>query len=247
MTKAEFLAALSVRLADISPEEHEEAVKYYTEYLDEVPPENVSAAIDELGGAEKVANIIRANCGKGPIAPEVLEEAQRRMDAQQAAAQAQAADTQQAASAAAEQPQNTTYQSAAYTQSTAGTQRTAYTQQSAPANGTAKILLILLLIFTCPVWIGIVFGLFGAVIGVFFGGVGTVIGGVVGFFTSISLFISGAVGNGLVLLGSSMVAFAIGIIMMIGMFYAVKYLIPVLVRVMQRFFKWFSGKVGNVQ
>lgn len=241
MTKAEFLAALSVRLADISPEEHEEAVKYYTEYLDEVPPENVSAAIDELGGAEKVANIIRANCGKGPIAPEVLEEAQRRMDAQQAAAQAQAADTQQAASAAAEQPQNTTYQSAAYTQSTP------YTQQSAPANGTAKILLILLLIFTCPVWIGIVFGLFGAVIGIFFGGIGTVIGGIVGFFTSISLFISGAVGNGLVLLGSSMVAFAIGIIMMIGMIYAVKYLIPVLVRVIQRFFKWFSGKVGNVQ
>lgn len=235
MTKAEFLAALSVRLADISPEEHEEAVKYYTEYLDEVPPENVSAAIDELGGAEKVANIIRANCGKGPIAPEVLEEAQKRMDAQQAAAQAQAAG------AAAEQPQNTTYQSAAYTQSTP------YTQQSAPANGTAKILLILLLIFTCPVWIGIVFGLFGAVIGIFFGGIGTVIGGIVGFFTSISLFISGAVGNGLVLLGSSMVAFAIGIIMMIGMIYAVKYLIPVLVRVMQRFFKWFSGKVGNVQ
>lgn len=241
MTKAEFLAALSVRLADISPEEQEEAVKYYTEYLDEVPPENVSDAIDELGGAEKVANIIRANCGKGPIAPEVLEEAQRRMDAQQAAAQTQAADTQQAASATAEQPQNTTYQSAAYTQSTP------YTQQSAPANGTAKILLILLLIFTCPVWIGIVFGLFGAVFGIFFGGVGTVIGGVVGFFTSISLFISGAVGNGLVLLGSSMVAFAIGIIMMIGMIYAVKYLIPVLVRIMQRFFKWFSGKVGNVQ
>lgn len=243
MTKAEFLAALSVRLADISPEEHEEAVKYYTEYLDEVPPENVSAAIDELGGAEKVANIIRANCGKGPIAPEVLEEAQKRMDAQQAAAQAQAAG------AAAEQPQDAAYaqQSAAYTQSAANPQGTAYTQQSAPANGTAKILLILLLIFTCPVWIGIVFGLFGAVIGVFFGGIGTVIGGVVGFFTSISLFISGAVGNGLVLLGSSMVAFAIGIIMMIGMIYAVKYLIPVLVRVMQRFFKWFSGKVGNVQ
>lgn len=239
MTKAEFLAALSVRLADISPEEHEEAVKYYTEYLDEVPPENVSAAIDELGGAEKVANIIRANCGKGPIAPEVLEEAQRRMDAQQAAAQAQAADAQQAASAAAEQPQNTTYQSAAYTQSTP------YTQQSAPANGTAKILLILLLIFTCPVWIGIVFGLLGAVFGIFFGGVGTVIGGIVGFFTSISLFISGAVGNGLVLLGTSMIVFAIGLIMMIGMIYAVKYLIPILVRIMQRFFRWFSRKVGN--
>lgn len=239
MTKAEFLAALSVRLADISPEEHEEAVKYYTEYLDEVPPENVSAAIDELGGAEKVANIIRANCGKGPIAPEVLEEAQRRMDAQQAAAQA--------AGAAAEQPQDAAYaqQSAAYTQSTANPQGTAYTQQAAPTNGTAKILLILLLIFTCPVWIGIVFGLFGAVIGIFFGGIGTVIGGIVGFFTSISLFISGAVGNGLVMLGSSMVAFAIGIIMMIGMIYAVKYLIPVLVRVMQRFFKWFSRKVGN--
>lgn len=67
MNRTEFLAALSLRLSDLPAEESSEAVKYYSEYLDEVGPDGEDAAIAELGGAEKVANIIRANCGYGPM------------------------------------------------------------------------------------------------------------------------------------------------------------------------------------
>lgn len=69
MNRTEFLAALSLRLEDLAADEREEAVKYYSEYLDEVGMDGEDAAIAELGGAEKVSNIIRANCGLGPYRP----------------------------------------------------------------------------------------------------------------------------------------------------------------------------------
>ncbi|MEG2394348.1 MAG: hypothetical protein RSC36_04900, partial [Ruthenibacterium sp.] len=69
MNRTEFLAALGLRLEDLPAEERDEAVKYYSEYLDEVGADGEDAAIAELGGAEKVANIIRANCGLGPMRP----------------------------------------------------------------------------------------------------------------------------------------------------------------------------------
>ena len=61
MTKTEFLSRLAEELKGISAEEREEALNYYSEYLDEAGEENEEAAIEELGGPEKVARTIRAN------------------------------------------------------------------------------------------------------------------------------------------------------------------------------------------
>ena len=60
MSKNEFLNQLSQLLADISPEEREEALTYYREYIDDAGLENEDAVIGELGSPAEVAAEIKA-------------------------------------------------------------------------------------------------------------------------------------------------------------------------------------------
>lgn len=62
MTKADFLASLRNELRDVSTEEREEAIKFYTEYFEDAGEENEQKVIDELGSPIAVANTIRTNC-----------------------------------------------------------------------------------------------------------------------------------------------------------------------------------------
>ena len=76
MKKTEFLSRLAEELKGISAEEREEALNYYSEYLDEAGEENEEAAIEELGGPEKVARIIRANTASQTAQPFQTSKAQ---------------------------------------------------------------------------------------------------------------------------------------------------------------------------
>ena len=49
MNKNEYLDRLSKLLADISYEEHEEALSYYREYIEDAGIENEQRIIEELG------------------------------------------------------------------------------------------------------------------------------------------------------------------------------------------------------
>ena len=69
MTKQEFLQRLNRLLADVTPEEREEALRYYEEYFDEAGPEQEQAVLAELGSPEKVAAIIKANVPGSRIPP----------------------------------------------------------------------------------------------------------------------------------------------------------------------------------
>lgn len=59
MNKNEYLDRLSKLLADISYEEHEEALSYYREYIDDAGIENEQRVIMELGTPEHLAQEIR--------------------------------------------------------------------------------------------------------------------------------------------------------------------------------------------
>lgn len=61
MTKQEFLQRLNRLLADVTPEEREEALRYYEEYFDDAGPENEQQVISDLGAPEKVAEQILAD------------------------------------------------------------------------------------------------------------------------------------------------------------------------------------------
>lgn len=59
MNKTEYLDRLSRLLADISYEEHEEALSYYREYIEDAGIENEQQVLEELGSPEHLAQEIR--------------------------------------------------------------------------------------------------------------------------------------------------------------------------------------------
>ena len=115
-------------------------------------------------------------------------------------------------------------------------------------NSSTKILLIILLVFTFPIWIGVVAGLFGAVVGIIgglfgivvgllatvfglvVGGIGCMIGGVFTLFTSTL--------EGLVLVGSGAIMAAVGILLAVPCVWLVGVWIPKLVKIIVA---WVKG------
>ena len=273
MNRAEFLAALETELQDVTPEERDEALKFYAEYLDEAGPESEASVLAELGTPHKVACIIRANCGY-----DVTGGASSKK------------------TAPAQQPENVkpkpelTFEGPAYapprapeppvaeTQGWAEEQRTAekasgaqggpapggynysYTQQGSgprytnagPAqrpDGSNRTLWIILIVVTFPIWIGLVGGLIGLV-----GGLVGVIFSVLlaGFATVIAGVAAFAVsiglfatstGSALLMMGLSLVCVAIGCLFSAGTVWLCQKVLPAVFRGIGSFFNAIGRKV----
>ena len=147
MNRQEFMKRLEELLRGIPASEREDALAYYNDYFDEAGVENEAQVIMELGSPEIVAEKILA-------------------DVQQESAQ----HTRQAYT----NPEPEVYEET-YTQQESQTSRR--TTEKKKMNKSTKILLVLLLIATFPIWIGVVAGLFGGAVGI----IGAVFGIVVGF------------------------------------------------------------------
>ena len=263
MNRTEFLAALALRLDDLPEDERDEAVKYYSEYLDEVGADKEDGAIAELGGAEKVANIIRANCGYGPrkTAPEApkpaltlegpgWQEAEKAQAAvKPAPAQAQA-DAAQNAQAAAQQDGGEA--APAYTPPSSST----YHYESCAAkpadgfNSPTNILLVVLLIaaavFVLPTLFGLVCGAFGALAGIVGGGVRLAVSAVGVLVGGIGL-LSGSLAAGLATIGAALLALGAGILVgALGVYLIVK-CVPLLWKALTTFCKFVAGKVRGTR
>lgn len=166
MTRTEFMQQLNEALQDLSVEEREDALSYYNEYFDEAGPENEAEVIEDLGGAQKVANIIRANLGLG------------------AAPAAKPTYAQYGAQRAAYDYRKTAQENAQRNPQYAGRQ---YSQ-------TNNVLWILLLVLTFPLWIsvlatvlGIVVSVLAVILGLTVAGGALVIAGVVVLFSFVTL------------------------------------------------------------
>ena len=117
-------------------------------------------------------------------------------------------------------------------------------------NSSTKILLIILLVFTFPIWIGVVAGLFGTVVGL----LGGLFGIVVGLIATVIGFIVGGIGcmiggvftlftstlEGLVLVGSGAFMAAIGILLALPCAWLVGVWIPKLVKIIVTWIKSFN-------
>lgn len=290
MNRGEFLAKLRLQLRDFSAEEREEALKFYEEYLDEAGPEQESAVLAELGSPEKVARIIRANCGFD--APGRTEAARRRRGAAPAAPAAPAEDAvpvpqltldgpdwrggPDAPEQAAEQAQpdgqpgragsfdfddsvprapQPPYSAAQEDSAgTAETQGPEYTYQY-PAGGARgdgasnRTLWIILLVVTCPLWIGAVFGLIGAafgivggLIGLVFGGIGTMIAGVAALGGAVGLLFR-SLPSGVLMIGLSLLCIAAGAALSGATVWAVTKVTPVLTRAVRALWRAIFQKV----
>ena len=61
MSKNEFIDRLAQLLADVSPEERDEALTYYREYIEDAGLENEEAILQELGSPEEIAAAIKVD------------------------------------------------------------------------------------------------------------------------------------------------------------------------------------------
>ena len=240
MNRAEFLAALSLRLQDISPEETEEAVKYYSEYLDEVGPENEENAIAELGGAEKVANIIRANCGAAPLPKPSAAVPELTLDPPLYAGVPHAPSPQL-------EPDAPGYTEPVH----AETAEAPFTPPSAPQkNNSTRILWLIIIVASFPIWIGLLSGIFAtlvgiiaALVGIVFSGFGLMLAGFVAFFAAVAT-ITVSTANALVTMGLCLLSIALGAVIAAFSIWGISVGIPFIFKGIGYIARAISRKVG---
>lgn len=189
MNRAEFMAALEAQLRDITTEERDEALKFYNEYLDEAGPENEAAVLAELGAPKRwPASFAQTAASAYPPCVMQRKKAPLRKSREQApvpeltldgpdwqASQVSAQETErswaegqradeeapdgfpnaQAADGAQHGP------AYAYSYRQDGAQR-----ENGGRSASNRTLWVILLILTCPIWIGLIGGLFGGVVGI---------------------------------------------------------------------------------
>lgn len=252
MNRVEFLAKLRQELSDFTEEEREEALRFYEEYLNEAGPENEAVVIAELGSPEKVARIIRANVPGGARREDGKRRIHLTLDvpdwrapkAPDPAPREKAPDAApgQAADPAPETPP-------AYE----------YSYDGAPgAPGTPgaahdrRVLWIILLVATCPLWIGVIGGLFGGacgliggLCGVIFGAFATMIAGFASFGLGVGVMVSHSLGNGLLMMGLSLLCVAAGAAVGALSVWAVAKLAPLLFKGIGRLCRAVFGKVRD--
>ena len=206
MSKNEFLNQLSILLSDVSPEERDEVLAYYREYIEDAGFENEEAILEELGTPESVAAEIKSgmlnknnqdiNYSSNTVkhSPEPYVSAQNQQNEQ-------------------------TY---SYNYGNTAKQPPASKQKQNPI---LIILAIIAIILLSPVWIGLLGGLFGILVGIF----GTILGlifgfgiaGLICFIVGIVVFITGFPTMfhnplaGVACLGAGLVVTALGILFLL--------------------------------
>ena len=186
MNRDEFLRQLERLLINVPENDRLDAIAYYNDYFDDAGVENEEKVILELGSPEKVAEKIKDDLGT------IEYEEPKDYLEPQGYNRSQDYDNSQEQSYSQE-----------YSSSQENTSSYAYENYtSAPNNYPVEkkkkpwALIIIILILTFPLWIGIVGGLFGALMGLIgaligvicalmgsgfglvFGGFGTMIGGI---------------------------------------------------------------------
>lgn len=214
MNKTIFLRELEQYLQGISEEERKEAVSYYENYFEDAGTENEEAVLAELGSPREVANSILAE----------LEEAKT-----------EKSDTLPMPAFAVEpKMKQNGQQGNEYTGEKEYTQKNnSVMQEKIEKRDNSKwILLSLLLLFTAPVWLGLLLGMIGTLVGLVIAVVALIIGfGLASgacVIAGIGVFVFGvfrlflAPLEGVLCFGSGLLVFGIGILFFLAVLLCVK-------------------------
>lgn len=229
MTKEQFLARLEQLLADLSREDREDALQFYREYLEDAGPENEAAALEELGDVEQLAAQIRAAC---PVQPEPTP-----ADDQPRPAYQRSQPPRWPA------PPQYTRQAYDYSQPPRSSSRQG-------GNAGRVILLVILLVFTSPLWLGAVCSLAGILFGGLLAGfVMAVVGLVVGVGC---LFAVGTAGfSAVATSGVAFIVAGLGLLVLGAGCWVLVWLLstalPFVINSLQRLFGITSAKGGAAQ
>lgn len=223
MNRQEFMRRLEYLLRSIPESERADALAYYNDYFDEAGIENEQQVIQELGSPETVAQII-------------LEDYYREHQNNYAYSSSKMDYTGK-------------YQQYQQTQQGKGA---SFGEKIKNLSTSTKILIVLGLVLTFPLWIGLVAGLFGlivgligglfglvvglggAAVGILIAGIGCLVIGVIGLMTSP---VEGVVAVGI---GSLLTAISSLFILLFGLL-AFKWL-PVLVKAIVQ---WAKGLMNR--
>lgn len=236
MNRDEFMRQLTMLLQDVSPEERQEALQYYNDYLDDAGTEQEAQVLKELGSPEKVAAIImEGTSGQNDDSSEYRETgyADTRFEEKESPQIRGYQNQSKAGRDTAGQKQNTyqqgayqqgTYQQDAYRQYGSSTgYHPNYRQEKRKDSAVPKILLILAIIFiglpvVLPLGLAAVLLVFGLLIGFLALVFGLAVGCVAVAVSGAVLFICGlvkAVTNlavGFMLMGGGLIMGALGVI-----------------------------------
>lgn len=226
MRKSEFLEKLAENLRGISDEERAEALNYYSEYLDEAGEENEEAAIEELGGPETVARIIRANTASQPGAAKA--------EAPRAAQAAQTPPPPRADRAAHAQP--------VYTAPVTPPPEARLSHTPAWVWILIGVLLIPVGVGLIGAVIGVVFGVIGFLIGLLASGVGFVFAGAVLLVKGVLMLASYPAGA-LYTLGGGLLAIGIGLALTAASVWVVAKGVPFVKKYVCTAIDWIKRKV----
>ncbi|MBO5097639.1 MAG: DUF1700 domain-containing protein [Agathobacter sp.] len=158
MRKDDFLNELERLLKDLPEGDRMDAIEYYYDYFDEAGSENEQKVIRELGSPERVAQTIKENF--------------RASDYSEPNDYSEPGDHSAPNDYGAPEEREESYQAhkETYKQSSTASQETSSEKK------TSWILIAIIAVLTFPLWIGVVAGLFGAVVGIIGGLFGVVVG-----------------------------------------------------------------------
>ena len=170
MKRDDFINELERLLMDIPEGDRIDAIEYYYDYFDEAGVENEQKVIRELGSPERVAQMIKENLG-------VTGYSESR-DYDKRGGYSEAGDYDAPNDYSAPEEGEKSYQNHDDTEHYGEI----YEQSSSTEQGTKSekktswILIAIIAVLTFPLWIGVVAGLFGAVVGIIGGLFGVVVG-----------------------------------------------------------------------
>ncbi len=220
MNRQEFMKRLEYLLRGIPASEREDALAYYNDYFDEAGAENEVRVIQELGSPEAVAENILADIQR--------EQGQHERQTYSS-------------------PETESYEDVYKQQETHASHTSGEKQGMSKSN---KILLIILLVLTFPLWIGVVAGLFGTIVGLIgaaFGIVAGLIGAAFGLVVGgIACIVAGVVRfafapiEALASIGVGAVLTAIGLLLALLGIWCVGVWLPKLVKAIA---SWIKGLI----
>lgn len=208
MNKEEFLKQLENLLSDISAEERADAMAYYHSYFEDAGEGNEASIIEELESPEKVAELIKRDLG--------IEMQTTGAD------QSQQSDGQNHASG----QQTYDYynpnanRDAEYYQNVNATINNLQQEKKKSDNTVWWVLLVVLLVFTSPVWLGLLAGVAGTLFGIAVAIVAVtgalLVTGVVLIGVGIGCIVSTSAIAGIALIGAGLLVLALGMLALIA-------------------------------
>lgn len=218
MTKKEFMEELEILLSSLPREEREDVLRYYDSYFEDAGVEYEQIVIKELGSAGRVAAQILKEFQQEKSEGIYTERGyQEREDKKETPIRYEKGKEKE------KQERESSYHSTKREETRNDSELHASKKK---LNKSLGILLVILAIFTFPIWISVLGAVFGTLFGICVALLGTVVGlgiaGIVCVVAGIAVFFVGIIKCfalpiiGLVFIALSLVVFGLGCLLVVG-------------------------------